>query len=84
MSTPADDDLPCKELVELVTDYLEGAMPPEETSRFEAHLDICTACKVYLDRMRAVVRVTGRSAVAAPIDPRTKATLLAAFQKRRA
>ncbi|MFO0551565.1 MAG: zf-HC2 domain-containing protein [Polyangiaceae bacterium] len=83
MSTPDDDDLPCKELVELVTDYLEGAMPASEVQRFEAHLVICTACKVYLDRMRAVVRVAGKAAVAPPMDPRMKATLLAAFRQRR-
>ena len=34
----AQDEMSCKELVELVTDYLEGALPPEDRARFDAHL----------------------------------------------
>ena len=52
-------ELTCEELVELITDYLEGIMPPEERLRFEDHLDICEGCRAYLDHMRATLRMIG-------------------------
>lgn len=45
----------CKELVELVTDYLEGALPPEDVADFEKHLAICTGCRNYLTQMRQTI-----------------------------
>jgi anti-sigma factor RsiW len=53
-------ELRCQELVELVTDYLEGALPPREHDRFEEHLRDCGGCAVYLEQMRQVIRVAGR------------------------
>jgi anti-sigma factor RsiW len=52
--------LTCRELVELVTDYLEGALPPEDRSRFEAHLAGCRGCRTYLRQMRQTIRLAGR------------------------
>ena len=49
----------CKELVELVTDYLEGKLGAVETARFEKHLASCNGCTVYLDQMRQTIRITG-------------------------
>lgn len=51
--------LSCQEIVELVTDYLEGAMPPADRARFEQHLLVCDACRLYLSQMRATLRATG-------------------------
>ena len=51
--------LSCQEIVELVTDYLEGAMPLDERARFEQHLVICDACALYLAQMRQTLRATG-------------------------
>ncbi len=51
--------LTCREVVELVTDYLEGAMPAAERSRFEEHLMGCEGCEIYLDQVKTTVRVTG-------------------------
>jgi predicted anti-sigma-YlaC factor YlaD len=51
--------LTCKQMVELVTDYLEGAMPPRTRRRFERHLDGCPGCRAYLEQMRDTVRVLG-------------------------
>ena len=51
--------LSCQELVELVTDYLEGALSPEEHFRFEAHISRCDGCGVYLEQMRMTVRMLG-------------------------
>ena len=54
------DDLSCQELVELVNDYLEGALPLEERTRFEYHLVYCEPCEVYLDQMRRTIESVGR------------------------
>ena len=51
--------LTCKELVELVTEYLEGTLPLEEQNRFEAHLIGCEGCTHYLDHMRRTIRLMG-------------------------
>jgi anti-sigma factor RsiW len=53
-------DLPCQEVVEMVTDYLEGALPPADHSRFEAHLAGCPHCTEYLAQMRETIRLAGR------------------------
>lgn len=45
----------CRELVELVTAYLERALSPAEHSRLEAHLVICAGCREYVDQMRSTV-----------------------------
>ena len=49
----------CREMVELVTDYLEGALTRSERRRFEAHLAGCEHCSEYLEQMRATIRLTG-------------------------
>ncbi len=54
------EDLTCAELVELVTDYLEGALTGEERECFEEHLTICEGCVDYLDQMRTTIALTGR------------------------
>ena len=53
------EDLSCRELVELVTDYLEGALPDELRRRFDGHIAHCTGCRTYLAQMRATIRATG-------------------------
>ncbi len=51
--------LTCKELVELVTDYLEGKLPPADRARFEKHLALCPNCPIYLEQMRLTIRALG-------------------------
>jgi anti-sigma factor RsiW len=53
-------DLTCREMVELVTDYLEDRLKPDERARFEAHLALCEGCRVYLEQVRQTVRALGR------------------------
>jgi len=53
-------ELVCQQIVELVTDYLEGALSRSERRRFEAHLAGCENCTEYLAQMRATIRLTGR------------------------
>jgi anti-sigma factor RsiW len=54
------DGLSCPELVELVTNYLEGKLRSPERKRFEEHLRGCAECGVYLDQMRRTVQALGR------------------------
>lgn len=51
--------LTCAELVELVTDYLEGALDPETEQRFEEHARTCPGCRAYLDQIRRTIATTG-------------------------
>lgn len=52
-------DLTCAEMVELVTDYLEGALSPVERRRFEAHIAACQGCVHYIEQMQQTIRLTG-------------------------
>ncbi len=54
-----DDEMTCKELVELVTDYLEDALPEEVRVRMESHLSGCEGCRTYLEQMRQTIQLTG-------------------------
>ena len=63
--TEIAEQLSCQELVELVTDYLEGALPPAERARFDAHIALCDGCRAYLEQIRATIALSGRSARAA-------------------
>jgi anti-sigma factor RsiW len=53
-------EMPCRELVELVTEYLENRLPQVDRVRFEAHLAECDYCETYLEQMRQTIRVLGR------------------------
>ena len=56
----AQEEMSCKELVELVTNYLEGVLSPAERARFEEHLGQCPGCEIYLDQMRQIIRTLGK------------------------
>jgi len=75
--------IPCREMVELVTDYLEGALSRRERRRFERHIAGCDGCTAYLDQMRQTLRVVGSlSEETIPGDARD--ALLHAFRDWRA
>lgn len=71
--------LSCQELVELVTDYLEGALDPEERARFQQHLAECGNCQIYLEQMRATIELTG-SLQPESVSPEAEEALLKAFR----
>ena len=73
------EGLSCQELVELVTDYLEGAQTPETRERFETHIGGCNGCAAYLEQMRETIRLTGRLTPES-LDPEARRTLLEAFR----
>lgn len=52
-------ELTCKQLVELVTNYLEGALSPADRALFERHLDQCSGCTAYLEQFRTTIELTG-------------------------
>jgi len=54
------NDLVCRQIVELVTDYLDGALSRSQRRRFETHIAACPHCSEYLEQMRATIRLTGR------------------------
>jgi anti-sigma factor RsiW len=54
------DDLSCAELVRLVTDYVDGALSPEDRRRFEEHVVFCDGCSAHLEQMRTTIAVVGR------------------------
>ena len=49
----------CKEVVEIVSDYLEGALSDELRARFDRHISGCDGCTNYLEQMRETIRLTG-------------------------
>ena len=71
--------LSCQELVELITEYLEGALAPADLARFERHLDGCDDCRAYLDQMRETIAALGRLP-AESLSPEAEEKLLAAFE----
>jgi len=73
------EQLSCQELVELVTDYLEGALSEEEAARFESHIGRCDGCNVYLDQIRQTIVLSGRLSLDA-LSPEAERALLDAFR----
>ena len=75
--------LTCIELVELVTDYLEGVLSSEETGRFEEHIGRCTGCAAYLEQIRQTIALAGRLTPEL-LSPEAERELLEAFRGWRA
>jgi anti-sigma factor RsiW len=69
----------CKELVELVTAYLDGALRGRGRRRFEAHLGACDGCTRYVSQMHETIRLTGRL-TEAQVTQEQRVALLAAFR----
>jgi len=72
----------CQEVVELVTDYLEGALATQEDAVFEQHLNFCDGCERYVDQMRSTVAAVGRIEKT-NVPPAMRERLLVAFRDRR-
>jgi anti-sigma factor RsiW len=73
------DEMPCQELVEVITDYLEGTLPGEDRVRFEAHLAECPYCVNYLEQMRETIARLGELHDQ-ELSPETREGLLRAFR----
>jgi predicted anti-sigma-YlaC factor YlaD len=73
------EELSCREVVELLGDYLEGAMAPGDQLRLEEHLAECDGCAAYLEQLRVTVRLSGRLSEEA-VSQEAMAPLLEAFR----
>ena len=71
--------LSCRQVVDLVTEYLEDVLPPDERLAFERHVAICPPCRGYLSQMRRLQEVTG-TFKADDVPERLRASLLEAFR----
>ena len=71
--------LSCREMVELVTAYLEGALSLGDRMRFENHLTACDGCTMYLEQMRRTIELTGTLRVD-DVSPEALAKIMHAFR----
>jgi anti-sigma factor RsiW len=71
--------LTCREIVELLSDYLEDALPARERARVDAHLQTCPECTAYLTQLRATIGALGRLRED-DVPPPIRERLVAAFR----
>jgi anti-sigma factor RsiW len=69
----------CQEVVELVSDYVDQALPPNEAALFEQHLNFCDGCVWYVDQLRTTIDMVGELR-AEDVPDDTKAKLMTAFR----
>ncbi len=69
----------CREVVELMTEYLEGSLSGADRARFEQHISGCDGCTAYLAQLRMARMLMGRSAIE-PVPEPMKAELINAFR----
>jgi anti-sigma factor RsiW len=77
--TDTTTEISCQELVELVTDYLEGALSAADRDRFDSHIAGCDGCRAYLEQIRVTVALTGQL-TPEQIAPEAEAGLIEAFR----
>jgi anti-sigma factor RsiW len=83
MSRPAGPGgIGCREVVEVVTDYLEGALPPDVHARLAAHLQVCGGCAVYVEQMRATAWLASVARLEQPPDAAALRAALRVFKAR--
>ena len=73
------EPISCQEVVELVTDYLDGAMSPADVARFDHHLSLCEGCVFYVDQIRMTIAAVGRIG-GEDVPPEVREDLVAAFR----
>ena len=73
------DHISCQEVVELVTDYLDGALAVDDTTLFEQHLNFCEGCVWYVEQMRRTIDSAGEVREE-DISPEAKERLMSAFR----
>lgn len=73
------DEMTCHELVEVITDYLEGTLPAGDRARFEEHLGDCPYCANYLEQMRLTIETLGQLREES-LSPQAREGLIEAFR----
>jgi anti-sigma factor RsiW len=79
VNSAALPELPCRDLVELITDYLENRLTVDDRARFETHLEACEACRTYVEQFRLTLKLLGRLPEDA-LSPEATDRLMAAFR----
>jgi predicted anti-sigma-YlaC factor YlaD len=74
-------EIPCRDLVEMLTDYIEGNLDALDAERVDAHLSVCPPCVDVLEQFRRVIRMTGelREEEVERVEPHVRAELIHAF-----
>ncbi len=75
----AATEMTCQELVELITEYLDGTLPESERSRFDAHVRTCSGCEAYIEQMRMTIRLLGKLSEES-VSAEARRDLLATFR----
>jgi anti-sigma factor (TIGR02949 family) len=70
----------CQEMTEVVTNYLDDALVPDERQRFERHLSRCAGCRTYTDQMRETIRQTGAVPREESLPPALRERIIAQFR----
>jgi anti-sigma factor (TIGR02949 family) len=70
----------CQEMIEVVTNFLDGALPLEEQERFERHLSYCAGCSTYVDQIRETIRQTGAVPREEALPPALREEIVARFR----
>jgi anti-sigma factor RsiW len=76
------DNITCRELVELVTEYLAGTLDRVDRRRFDAHIAECDGCAAYVDQMRQTVEAFGHLDEQS-LDPHAREELMGVFRNWR-
>jgi anti-sigma factor RsiW len=74
------EELRCQQAVELLTDYLEGALSRRAQAGLERHLSTCDGCRAYLEQLRATISTLGQARLVPP-DPAVRAELLELYRR---
>jgi anti-sigma factor RsiW len=75
MSRTDVDHVTCRELVEVLTDYLEGVLTAEARADIERHIVICSGCSNYVEQFRSTIDLLGRIAADERDDAQASAAL---------
>ncbi len=75
-----NDEFTCQEMIEVVTDYLEAAMPSGDQERFERHISYCAGCRAYTEQMRETIEQTGRLPHEESLSPELRERIVAQFR----
>jgi anti-sigma factor RsiW len=73
-------DFSCQEMIEVVTNYLDDALPPDEQQRFERHLSYCAGCGTYVEQMRETIRQTSMVPREESLPPALREEIVAQFR----
>jgi len=78
-----NDEFSCQEMIEVVTNYLDDALPADERQRYERHLSYCAGCSTYLDQMRETIRQTSMVPRDESLPPALREKIVAQFRSWR-